>query len=60
MSIPAKCMNCEHAITIFENVHKGWMRFQYESVTRCDCHPAPPKVGCVAAESVCVKKEVGK
>lgn len=57
--IPDKCMNCEHAETQFENVHKGWMKFEFEPVTRCNCHPSKPKVGCVVCEVTCEKKRGG-
>ena len=40
----------------FENVHKGWCRYQVEEVVRCDRFPAHYKVGCRCAEQYCDKK----
>ena len=56
MNIPEKCETCEHTIMAFENVHKGWCKYQIEEVVRCDCAPYHPKVGCVDAEVTCKKK----
>lgn len=56
MIIPDKCKDCEHTIIQFEEVHKGWLKYEYESVVRCDCFPANYKVGCVSADVYCVKK----
>ena len=54
---PKKCLDCKHAIVRFENVHKGWCKFEYESVIRCDCDPCQFRVGCVCAEMNCRKEE---
>ena len=56
MNIPEKCQTCEHTIMAFENVHKGWCRFQIEEVVRCDCAPHHPIVGCCDAEVTCRRK----
>lgn len=56
MDIPEKCLTCNHTIIQFENVHKGWCKFEYECVVRCDAFPAHYKVGCVAANCHCVKE----
>ena len=56
MNIPEKCQTCEHTIMAFENVHKGWCRYQIEEVVRCDCAPYHPIVGCCDAEVTCQKK----
>lgn len=56
MNTPDKCMDCEHTIIQFENVHKGWCKFEYEPVVRCDCSPTHHIVGCVCAEMYCRKK----
>ena len=53
--IPDKCLNCDHTIIQFENVHHGWCKFLVEPVVRCDCFPAHYKVGCVCANVYCVK-----
>ena len=55
MNVPDKCITCSHALSSFEEVHKGWCKFQYEAVVRCDCAPDHPKVGCVVAEVTCAK-----
>ena len=60
MNTPDKCMDCEHTIIQFENVHKGWCKFEYEPVVRCDCSPVHYKVGCVCAEMYCRKKTEGE
>ena len=56
MNIPEKCFTCNHTIMTFENVHKGWCRYQVEEVVRCDRFPAHYKVGCRCAEQYCDKK----
>lgn len=56
MTVPDKCLNCSHAISQFENVHKGWCKYQMDYVVRCDCSPVRHKVGCVCAEIYCNKK----
>ena len=55
MNIPDKCINCNHSIAKIENVHKGWMKYQLETVLRCDCSPTHSVVGCVVAEMTCAK-----
>lgn len=57
MKIPNKCLNCNHTIMAFENVHKGFCRFELEEVIRCDCAPQQYPVGCVSAEVYCRKAE---
>lgn len=59
-SIPDKCTVCERAVTTFEEIHKGWCKFEYEAVTRCYNIKNMPAyiVGCVCAEQYCDKKEV--
>ena len=56
MKIPDKCLDCNHTIIQLENVHKGWCKYQLESVVRCDCFPVHYKVGCACAEQYCKKK----
>lgn len=56
MNIPDKCLDCNHTIIQLENVHKGWCKYQLESVVRCDCDPVHYKVGCVCAEISCEKR----
>ena len=56
--IPEKCLACDHTIVQFENVHKGWGKYQIESVVRCNCFPAHYIVGCVCAEVYCKNKGV--
>lgn len=51
--IPDKCLDCSHAITTFEDVHKGWCKYELEYVIRCDCAPQKYVVGCVCAELYC-------
>lgn len=62
MNIPEKCFDCNHTIILFENVHKGWSRYQLENVVRCDCFPAHYIVGSVCAEVYCKRngKEIKK
>lgn len=57
MNVPDKCLTCNHTIIVLENVHKGWCRFQLESVVRCDCFPAHYIVGSVAANVHCNKRK---
>ena len=54
-TLPEKCLDCEHTIIQLENVHKGWCKYQMETVVRCDCFPVHYKVGCVCAEQYCQK-----
>ena len=56
LKVPEKCLHCEHGIARFENVHKGMCKFQYETVIRCDRHPANYRVGCVCAEVYCERR----
>lgn len=56
MKVPEKCLNCDHTIVQFENVHKGYCKYEMETVVRCDCSPAQYKVGCVCAEVHCKKR----
>ena len=56
MTIPDKCKDCDHTIIQFENVHKGWCKYEYEAVIRCDRSSAQYKVGCVCAEIYCEKR----
>lgn len=58
--IPDKCLDCNHTIIQLENTHKGWCKFQIESVVRCDRFPAHYIVGSVAADVYCDKREVGE
>ena len=60
MNIPEKCQTCEHTIMAFENVHKGWCKYDVEAVVRCDCSPQKYKVGCRCAEVYCRKKGADK
>lgn len=53
--IPEKCMTCEHTVMQFEEVHKGWCKFQLEEVVRCDL--SGHIVGCVCANVYCDRKE---
>ena len=57
MEIPNKCMDCEHTIVQFEDVHDGWCKYHLDSVVRCDCFPVRYKVGCISAEVYCKKKK---
>lgn len=55
--IPEKCLDYNHTIIALENVHKGWCKYELESVVRCDCFPARYIVGCVCAEVHCQKSK---
>lgn len=55
MMIPEKCMTCEHTEMLFEEVHKGWCKFELEEVVRCNL--SGYIVGCVCADVYCDKKE---
>ena len=55
MTIPDKCLDCNHTLMAFENVHKGWCKYEIEEVVRCDCSPQHHIVGCVCAEVYCIK-----
>jgi hypothetical protein len=57
MNIPDKCLTCNHTIIAPENVHKGWCKFQLESVVRCDRFPARYIDGSVAANVYCNKRK---
>lgn len=58
--VPDKCVNCERAVAAFENVHKGFCKFEYEVVIRCNNKYNKLKypVGCVSAEVYCDKKGI--
>ncbi len=56
MTIPDKCLDCNHTIIQFEEVHEGWCKYHLDTVVRCDCFPAHYKVGCACAEQYCKKK----
>ena len=56
MTIPNKCLTCPNATVELENVHKGWLKYQLESVVRCECSPQRFRVGCVCAEVYCDRK----
>lgn len=57
MSIPDKCGGCEHTIIRFENVHRGWCKFEYEMMVRCGRDPLQHPCGCRCAEMYCDRKE---
>lgn len=57
IEVPEKCLNCEHTIINFENVHIGWCKYEYRTVVRCDCSPVKYIVGCRSAEVYCVRKK---
>lgn len=59
MKVPEKCLNCDHTIVQFENVHKGYCKYEMEAVVRCGCSPAQYKAGCVCAEVYCEKRVGG-
>ena len=53
--IPDKCLTCEHTSIQFEEVHKGYCKFEMESVVRCDY--SGYRVGCVSADCYCDRNE---
>lgn len=55
-AVPDKCLTCDHTIMQFEDVHKGWGKYEMETVVRCDCSPGKFRVGCVCAEVYCERK----
>ena len=57
--IPEKCLDCNHSIVMFENVHQGMCKYRLEAVARCDCFPAHYRAGCVSAEVYCEKRIKG-
>lgn len=59
-TIPDKCLRCRYAVTSFEQVHDGYLKFHLDAVTRCDCSAARYIVGCPAAEAACRKGLNGK
>ena len=59
-NIPEKCLSCDHTIIQFENVHKGWLKYEYEPVVRCDCFPVHYIVGCACAEIYCKRRKENK
>lgn len=55
-NIPDKCLTCEHTTIQLEEVHKGYCKFEMESVVRCD--RSGYRVGCVSADCNCVRNGI--